>query len=167
MWNRLRRQIDERNIAITYFEDSALYSLLVLLYLASLAPASMVRAGLLVARHPTAVDVILIGTSTACAGYTWVLFRRIRAHERRFGPLRLKRFYARSVVGPESLIGRSAHVVEACAPNGRVQVGAELWNARSLDGSPIAPGTHVFIRDVEGLRLIVGRRDGPTWVPGA
>ncbi len=62
--------------------------------------------------------------------------------------------------GTEALIGRPAIVVEACAPEGRVRIGAEHWSARpKLDGETLAVGDHVNVVAADGYTLRVERAD--------
>jgi membrane-bound serine protease (ClpP class) len=61
--------------------------------------------------------------------------------------------------GPEALAGMTAEVVEDCAPQGRVRVRGELWNA-SCD-RPVRAGERVVVRRVKGLRLEVEPTSGP------
>jgi membrane-bound serine protease (ClpP class) len=63
----------------------------------------------------------------------------------------LRRYRLRT--GPELLVGSSATVVTACAPEGRVRVRGELWKARS--SAPAEPGETVRIAAVAGLTLEV------------
>lgn len=64
------------------------------------------------------------------------------------------------------LVGRTAEVIEALAPDGRVRVRGELWRARLREQdaeqaqSAIA-GTTVSVERIEGLRLIVSARSAP------
>lgn len=60
--------------------------------------------------------------------------------------------------GSASLIGRVATVVEECAPEGRVRLGPEFWRARATN-PPALAGTEVLVRGVEGLVLVVERRE--------
>jgi membrane-bound serine protease (ClpP class) len=55
--------------------------------------------------------------------------------------------------GTEAMVGTRVEVLEACAPEGRVLVGAEIWNARSE--VPVANGRIVRIVAVDGLTLVV------------
>ena len=55
--------------------------------------------------------------------------------------------------GTEAMVGARAEVLEDCAPDGRVTVGGEIWNARSE--RPIVAGQAVRIVGVEGLTLSV------------
>jgi len=58
-----------------------------------------------------------------------------------------------AAVGVHGLVGAEAVVRR----DGLVSVGGELWRARSADGSPLTPGTHVRVVEVEdGLGLVVG-----------
>jgi membrane-bound serine protease (ClpP class) len=58
-------------------------------------------------------------------------------------------------VGPETLVGMRAQVVQPCSPVGLVRVRGELWNARA--SAPIEPGESVTVSGIEGLTLRVER----------
>jgi membrane-bound serine protease (ClpP class) len=60
------------------------------------------------------------------------------------------------VTGREGLIGQVAQARTSLAPEGRVFVKGELWNAVAI-GDPIAPGERVEIVAVEGFCLKVNR----------
>jgi membrane-bound serine protease (ClpP class) len=62
----------------------------------------------------------------------------------------LRRYRLRS--GPETLVGMTVPVVDDCAPQGRVRVYGEFWNAR-CSGSPIAAGEQARITGIDGLTL--------------
>lgn len=68
----------------------------------------------------------------------------------------LRRYRLRS--GPETIVGKTATVIDECAPEGRVRFQGEIWNARASD-PPIAEGEPVRITAVNGLTLEV-ERDG-------
>ena len=58
----------------------------------------------------------------------------------------------------DAMIGQRAVVTEAIdnlQGLGTVKVGGNLWSARSVSGAPIAAGTVVIIRKVEGVRAFV------------
>jgi membrane-bound serine protease (ClpP class) len=61
----------------------------------------------------------------------------------------LRRYRLRS--GPETLIGRTATVVDDCDPIGRVRLDGEFWNARS--DVPVHAGEVVRIKAIDGLTL--------------
>jgi membrane-bound serine protease (ClpP class) len=63
----------------------------------------------------------------------------------------LRRYRLRS--GPETIVGRTATVVDECAPVGRVRFQGELWNARASE--PISEGEQVRITGVDGLTFEV------------
>jgi membrane-bound serine protease (ClpP class) len=63
----------------------------------------------------------------------------------------LRRYRLRS--GPETLVGRTAAVIDDCDPIGRVRLGGEFWNARSQ--VPVREGETVRIRAIDGLTLEV------------
>ncbi len=58
-------------------------------------------------------------------------------------------------VGPESLIGKTAVVVDPLTPEGMVLVEGELWKAITRDGSGVEAGRRVRITGYTGLTLIV------------
>jgi membrane-bound serine protease (ClpP class) len=66
-----------------------------------------------------------------------------------------RRFLSRYRVqtGAEGLVGRTAEVIVACAPDGRVKLSGEIWNARCE--VPMANGERVRVVSVEGLTLVV------------
>ena len=59
----------------------------------------------------------------------------------------------RSVVGTETLVGRTAVVVRALAPRGQVKLDGEVWEARAT--VDVEPGGEVVITGLEGLVLDV------------
>ena len=63
----------------------------------------------------------------------------------------------RAAVGPETLVGTLAEVVEAVEPVGRVKVNGELWNARAgaAVDVPLEAGERVRIVAIEELTLVV------------
>lgn len=66
----------------------------------------------------------------------------------------------RPKAGPESLIGRTAVVVEDMKPDGMVKLNGELWSARCVDGTA-RRGEVVVIVGVSGARVLVERRASP------
>jgi len=65
----------------------------------------------------------------------------------------LRRYRLRS--GPETLVGRTATVVDDCDPVGRVRLDGEFWNARAA--IPVREGETVRITAIHGLTLEVER----------
>ena len=63
----------------------------------------------------------------------------------------LRRYQLRS--GPETLVGRTATVVDDIDPAGRVRLDGEYWNARASD--PARAGETVRITAIDGLTLEV------------
>lgn len=59
--------------------------------------------------------------------------------------------------GSEGMIGELGVARTAVAPEGKVFVHGELWNATS--GTPINEGTRIRVRAVEGLRVVVEPAD--------
>ena len=63
----------------------------------------------------------------------------------------LRRYRLR--VGPETLLGMRAEVVQPCSPVGLVRVRGELWNARA--SVPVDAGETVIVSGMDGLTLRV------------
>jgi len=57
--------------------------------------------------------------------------------------------------GAEAMIGETADVVQACRPNGMVQLRGELWEARCEEGADV--GETVRVASLDGLTLVVVR----------
>ncbi|MDD5702498.1 MAG: NfeD family protein, partial [Dehalococcoidales bacterium] len=60
--------------------------------------------------------------------------------------------------GREDLIGKKAVVRQALSPEGTVFYKGELWSAISESGT-ISPGEEVIITGVDGLTLIVIKKE--------
>jgi membrane-bound serine protease (ClpP class) len=84
--------------------------------------------------------IAIIGT------LTFVVLRVINTH------------YRKATTGKEDMEGSSAIVKEALNPQGTVFYKGELWNAMSSSGK-ILPGEEVIITRVEGLILMVRRKE--------
>ena len=64
----------------------------------------------------------------------------------------------RAQVGAEALHGVEARVSERCAPDGKVAVRGEIWNARCEVGAEV--GEIVVVQGLfQGLTLLVERKD--------
>jgi len=61
----------------------------------------------------------------------------------------------RAQVGAEALDGKTARVVERCAPTGKVAVDGEIWNARCEAAAEV--GETVRVTGLQGLTLLVER----------
>ncbi len=59
-------------------------------------------------------------------------------------------------VGAERMIGAEGRVLSPCHPEGQVQVGGEIWEARCASGAD--PGDLVRVVGRKGLTLIVERK---------
>jgi membrane protein implicated in regulation of membrane protease activity len=154
-WRQIRRRIFAGNRVVLYFVDSFAFSLLCVAGVATLLPQATLRGGLMAILSPDRTLAILLGVASMGLATSGTLYVRIRAHERRHGPLVGSRFYAPSVTGPEAMLGRRGVVLRACVPEGTVRVGGELWAARSLVELRLSEGAEVIVRDVEGLCLLV------------
>ncbi|NJE09523.1 NfeD family protein [Thermococcus sp. MAR1] len=63
----------------------------------------------------------------------------------------------RPETGPESLMGRTALVVEDLSPEGVVKIDGELWKAECMNGTAKA-GEGVRVVSVRGTKVLVERR---------
>jgi len=95
---------------------------------------------------PTPWSVVLILVGCGLEAIEIVLLRRWA-----------KRLDRRTKVttGAEAMIGETAEVVEACRPNGIVQLRGELWEARCEEGAD--RGDTVRVESLDGLTLVVAR----------
>jgi membrane-bound serine protease (ClpP class) len=59
----------------------------------------------------------------------------------------------KALVGVQSLVGKRGVSVAEIRPEGQVRVEGEIWSAR-CEGGCVA-GTHVVVRSVDGLVLVV------------
>jgi membrane-bound serine protease (ClpP class) len=87
-----------------------------------------------------------IGFGTITFGLAWIAIRARRA---------------KVLTGPQAMIGGTAIVRTPLSPTGQVEIRGELWQATLRSQSPIAVGSAVYVRGIEGLVLIVEpTRDG-------
>jgi membrane-bound serine protease (ClpP class) len=63
----------------------------------------------------------------------------------------LRRYRLR--VGPETLVGMRAEVLQPLTPVGLVRVRGEIWNARA--SAPVGAGETVTVSGMDGLTLLV------------
>jgi membrane-bound serine protease (ClpP class) len=87
------------------------------------------------------LGVIAGGTVVTALFFLGVAGAGLRAHRRRV------------TTGAPGLVGRHAVAVEAVAPQGRVRLGDEYWNA--VSSQPLTVGTEVEVIGVDGLLLRV------------
>ncbi len=64
-------------------------------------------------------------------------------------------------VTQRGLIGMAGEVRKGLDPEGSVLVKGVLWRARAVDGGPIAAGSRVRVRDVDGIILRVSHEPAP------
>lgn len=62
----------------------------------------------------------------------------------------------RAFTGAEGMVGRTGVAISDCAPEGKVRVMGQIWNATCPDA--VAAGDQVEVTATEGLRLQVARR---------
>lgn len=101
---------------------------------------------------------VVCGLASFWVCHDMVLGRRLKRLEQRTGPLRVRRFHARSVVGPQGLIGQPG-VVARTGVRTYVRVRGELWEADSSGHPGLRAGQRVIVRAVNGLRLTVAPHD--------
>ena len=88
----------------------------------------------------------MIAPIAVFAAAFFVVAIRAAVKVRRGGPPRATR--------EQNAVGKSGVVIRRIDPQGVVQIGAEQWTAES-GGEPIAPGTHVQVVRMHGLRAVV------------
>ena len=67
----------------------------------------------------------------------------------------IKSLRSRVTTGAQGMIGKRGKTRTPLAPEGMVFLHGELWNARSLDGGPIAENAKIEVVSMEGMELIV------------
>ena len=67
--------------------------------------------------------------------------------------------HKKSATGEIQLVRSRARVDTQLTPEGTVLIRGELWRARSLDSTNVAPHTRVHVVDLQGHLLLV-ERDG-------
>ncbi|HEX9849712.1 nodulation protein NfeD, partial [Candidatus Deferrimicrobium sp.] len=65
--------------------------------------------------------------------------------------------------GREGMVGETGEAVTDIDPKGKVHVVGELWDARC--DRPVRKGDRVVVKAVDGMTLIVDRREGPAEPP--
>jgi membrane protein implicated in regulation of membrane protease activity len=60
------------------------------------------------------------------------------------------------VIGSHALV---TEPIDDLAGTGAVSVDGKIWTARTADGSKLPAGTEVTVREIRGVRLIVGAAD--------
>ena len=140
---------------ILYFSESGVYGFILVAGILSLFPKILPRLGFLAFRNHDIFSMLLIFIVASCVGFSGVQLQKVWTFEKIFGPLRIKEFYAPSVTGQEGMIGKTGKVIKKIGPRGIVQIGAELWSARSNNGKEIVSGENIVVRDIEGNLVIV------------
>jgi membrane-bound serine protease (ClpP class) len=69
----------------------------------------------------------------------------------------------RPSTGAEGMVGEVGEAVTDIDPKGKVRVVGELWDARC--GRPVRKGEPVIVKALDGMTLIVDRREGPAEPP--
>jgi membrane-bound serine protease (ClpP class) len=63
----------------------------------------------------------------------------------------------RSITGVESIVGEKGRTITACDPTGQARVRGQIWSVTSLE--PIPAHADVVVQRVDGIRLLVARKD--------
>jgi membrane protein implicated in regulation of membrane protease activity len=154
----IERRLDPIHGLHLYDED-ALAFVIPVAVIAS-APFASGSAIALISRSETlqgGLQAIICGLAAFWLCHDVVLGRQLKRLEQRMGPLRVRRFYARSIVGPQDLIGQTG-VVTRTDPRTYVRVKGELWFAQCGDARQLREGDSVVITGITGLSVAVERR---------
>jgi membrane protein implicated in regulation of membrane protease activity len=111
-----------------------------------------------VADHRWGVLIACFGSSAALT--LGVLVVR---YEYRHGPLYYQ-YASDTWSGAEGMLYQQGTVTEPLAPQGRVWINGESWQAESIAGEPVGTGEHIEVLAIDGLTLRVDRviADGGT-----
>ncbi|MFC2032155.1 NfeD family protein [Chloroflexota bacterium] len=91
---------------------------------------------------PWSIAIMVIGiTAFLAVAIIW----GIRAHKHQ------------ALAGREELVGKTAEVTKVMEPKGTIFIQGELWTAISQSGR-VEPGEEVIITKVDGLKLIVTKK---------
>jgi membrane-bound serine protease (ClpP class) len=110
---------------------------------------SLVAGSLILFSHSPGVEVdrgLIAGVTVAVTAFAIFVIGAIVRGQRR-----------RKATGAEGMIGKTAIAKTPIDPTGTVHAEGELW-AASSEGDKVAPGEHVIITKVEGLRLWVAKK---------
>lgn len=112
--------------------------------------------------------LIMLVTGFA-TGHAWTLFLGslglgsaittsigVMRYERHHGPVYYQ-YASAGWGGGESLLYQTGTVINTLNPEGRINIGGTLWQARSINDETIAEGETVEVLDREGLTLFVTR----------
>ena len=76
-------------------------------------------------------------------------------------PLTWRSYESSNQRDPHPMVGQPGIAQQTLAPSGYVRVGGELWLAEIVgDEGSIEKGERVRVREINGLKLLVGREDG-------
>lgn len=119
-WRKTEARVDVRNVIILYFSDTGLYGIFALLCLLSLlSPFAIFHLFRFVDSYWSSFQALLLSAAASWGGHNLAFYRGVKEFESTHGRLRVKRFYARSVTGPQGMISKNGTVLEACKPIGR------------------------------------------------
>ncbi len=63
----------------------------------------------------------------------------------------------RSITGIEALVGMAGRALTDIDPEGQIRVKGQIWQAHATE--PLEAGELVVVEEVEGLRMLVSRRE--------
>lgn len=159
-WEKARARIDKRNVLIVYYNETWFYALLIVLYSFKSFPFLAGWAAFRVYTYVALIVSTMLLLGGFWLGHAFAFLQGAISHEKRHGPIRPRFFHSRSVTGQEGMIGLTGRVTRPCAPDGKVAIRAEIWDAVSIDGDEIPAGETVIVRDIEEMRLVVEKGSG-------
>lgn len=71
-------------------------------------------------------------------------------------------FFKKSKTNSDRFIGQTGVVISPInneTATGQVRVGSSIWSAKTEDGSQLEKDTPVYICDIQGVKLVVKRKD--------
>jgi membrane-bound serine protease (ClpP class) len=68
--------------------------------------------------------------------------------------------------GVEGIVGEAGEVTQDLAPQGKIFVHGEIWDAQAVSGAPLAKGARVRVLRVDGMRLFVEPEPPELATPG-
>ncbi len=152
-WQKIIKTLDGERRFKYYFLENLLFSSRFHLQCVGVAHvAGLMVLGYLWLRF-TGVSYLMCAVSGLCLSRQLFLWFVSRQYERASGAIAPHEEYAPP--GPNEIVGRRAEVHTDCDPVGKVQMGAEIWNAQSDKGDPLTRGARVRVVRQDGLMLYV------------
>ena len=156
-WNTMKNRIDQRNVMIIYSTEYILYSFIFILFIAQMAPRTFLSLAIHLDKITNYLFISLLLITSLVTGQTFKLFISIRKYEMEKGRIIPRLFWTNSVTGEQGMILKTGIVLKKCDPEGKVKIGSEIWNAKSIDNKLIPEHYTIIVRDIIGLQLVVER----------